>query len=104
MKNTFNVASCVDRLPWQDYKGHCGVIYDWGYDNAMSVEECPPIVYHFKCDDKIGDVVAKWMMGSNTEKVKICKDSMGNELNLPLKNYCKKSCGQCGMLFYIKII
>ena len=89
MKNTFNVASCVDRLPWIDYKDQCGVIYDWGYDNAASVEECFPIVYHVnhKCDDKLGDVVAKMTMGSNTEQVKICKDSMGNKLNLPLKNF-----------------
>ena len=90
MKNTFNVASCVDRLPWQDYMDDCGFIIDWGWNNAVSVEECPPIVYHHKCDGKLVDVVTGWMKGSKTEQVKKCKNSMGNRINLP--SFCSNRC------------
>ena len=95
MKNTFNVASCVDRMPLQDHMDHCGTILNRGF----RTEDCPvELTEFYSCEDKLSDIIKK-----DAQTIP-CLKALGNKINFPLKSYCKVTCGQCGILFYIKII
>ena len=86
MKHTFNAASCVDQLPSQIASNPNCLTLNW-------IKDCSSLVIN--CNQKLGTALGK------TEYAESCRSSLGSQIDFRVKNYCKVTCRECGMLFYV---
>ena len=89
MKHTFNTALCVDELPSQMASNPDCL--------NLGIKDCSSLVLN--CNQKLGTA-----LGTNTEYAESCRSSLGSQIDFTVKTYCKVTCRECGMLFYIEII